>query len=379
MGLAITRITLRRFRSYLDAAFDDIGLLTVFVGPNAVGKTNIIEGIQLLTSLSSLRNATAGQLVHWGEKDLFIEAKEKDAYRDLDVSLQTLEGKRLYKVNGKKKAPREVRGILPSVVFSPDDLCLVKGAQSIKRAAIDAIGVQINANYHQIKKDYEKLIRHKNLLLKEGQDPVLLQSVNEMLGVIGAQFQAYRSALFNRMSPFIQGFYQDIAENREDLACSYIPFWEDYDPEAAASYPFTREEGQERFMHEAEARGGEELRRKAALFGPHADKVEFFIDGRNAGAYGSQGQQRSLVLAFKLAEIATIQEITGQQPVLLLDDVMSELDKRRREALLSLLSKDVQTFITTTTLEAFPQKALQQAKVVRLPLGGGAVEGQEGA
>jgi len=358
---------------------DDIGLLTVFVGPNAVGKTNIIEGIQLLTSLSSLRNATVGQLVHWGEKDLFIEAEEKDSFRDLDVSLQTLEGKRVYKVNGKKKAPKDVRGILPSVVFSPDDLCLVKGAQSIKRASIDAIGVQINANYHQIKKDYEKLIRHKNLLLKEGQDPVLLQSVNEMLGVIGAQFQAYRSALFNRMAPFIQGFYQDIVENREDLTCSYIPFWEDYDPEEAATYSFTKEEGQERLIHEVETKGNEELRRKAALFGPHADKVEFFIDGKNAGAYGSQGQQRSLVLAFKLAEIAAIQEITGQQPVLLLDDVMSELDNRRREALLSLLSKDIQTFITTTTLDFFPPKAVQQAKVIRLPLGEGGAKGQEGA
>ena len=368
MSLSITRITFKRFRNYPELELDKIGLLTIFVGSNAVGKTNIIEGIQLLTSLSSLRKATTNQLITWGEESLLIEVNEKSASRDLDVSLQILEGKKTYTVNNKKKNPKEIRGILPSVVFSPDDLCLIKGTQSIKRNSIDSIGIQIHANYHTVKKDYEKLIHHKNLLLKEDRDPELLQSINEMLCVIGSKFQSYRSALFKRMAPFIKDYYQAIVEKKEVLTCSYTPFWEDYDPEKELSYTFAQEECKKKFTNVLKERSYEEKARKSALFGPHADKIDFFINGKNAGIYGSQGQQRSLVLAFKMAEVALIQEITHLKPILLLDDVMSELDSKRRSALLSLLSGDIQTFITTTTLDYFPKDIIKQADIIELPL-----------
>ena len=119
---------------------------------------------------------------------------------------------------------------------------------------------------------------------------------------------------------------------------------------------------------EHQRRGGEERVRKRALVGPHADRIEFFVEGRPVGVYGSQGQQRSAVLAFKLAEVTLICDLLGQQPVLLLDDVMSELDEQRRRALVKFVSGDIQTFITTANLAYFDEDLLAAARVVRLPL-----------
>jgi len=371
MGLTINRISLRNFRNYDLLVLKDIGLLTVFVGPNAVGKTNIIEAIQLVTSLNSFRNAPISQLVTWGEASFNIEARETDGQREIDVCLLCEEGRRSYSSNGKPKKAAELRGLLPAVLFTPDDLDLIKGPQSTKRSAIDAIGVQLHANYHTVKKDYEKLIRHKNLLLKEEPEPLLLQSIDELLVIIGSQFQCYRNALFRRMAPLIQEHYLEISQKKEDLSCSYTPFWEEYDPECCKLSIFEREESQKNFKTLLEKREEDEKTRKISIVGPHADKLDFFINGKNANLYGSQGQQRSLVLAFKLAEVALFQEISHTQPILLLDDVMSELDGKRREALLELLAKDIQTFITTTTLDYFPKNILEKAKIVRLPLEGG--------
>ncbi|MDR2716096.1 MAG: DNA replication and repair protein RecF, partial [Coriobacteriaceae bacterium] len=290
------------------------------------------------------------------------------------------EEKKEYQVNGKKKRPKDIRGILPSVIFSPDDLHLAKGPHSIRRAAVDAIGTQLNANYHTIKKDYERLIRHKNYLLKEEQPPAVLQSVNDILAVIGTQLQCYRYALFQKLAPLIQEHYQGIAGSSETLACSYTPFWKEGSTSSSSGTAdssandladtlpdLDRTEVQARFAASFKKKEAEERQRRQACTGPHTDRVGFSINGSDAGIYGSQGQQRSLVLAFKLAELAAIQDIAHQKPVLLLDDVMSELDSTRRSALLRYVSDDIQTFITTTTLDYFPKEAMQDASVVTLP------------
>lgn len=155
----------------------------------------------------------------------------------------------------------------------------------------------------------------------------------------------------------------------------YVPSWEPHDPDLPATFAFGRDEARGRLQAEIARRRDEERARRRALVGPHADYVEFFVAGRNAALYGSQGQQRSIVLAFKLAEAALIQEILGQKPVLLLDDVMSELDAGRRNALVSFIEGDIQTFITTANLAYFDEGLLARARVVELPRNGAAGEG----
>ncbi|WP_165052722.1 MULTISPECIES: DNA replication/repair protein RecF [unclassified Adlercreutzia] len=377
MTLRITDITFRNFRSYEELRLGKLGMLTVLVGPNAVGKTNIVEGVQLLTALSSFRHATIDQLVRHGEAAAHLSASLTDGNRLLDVELAAEGHAKRYRLNGKAKRPADLKGLVPSVTFTPDDLGLVKGSMSVRRAALDALGSQINANYYLIQKDYEKVIRHKNRLLKEETSPTLIDSINEMLVTCGAQLTCYRAALFERLIPHMRARYEQIAGERERFDACYVPSWDEWGdgsgvPACAvkelASHHLTRDEARACLERALAVRRDEELRRRRALVGPHADAITFMIDGSNATHFGSQGQQRTVVLAYKLAEAAAIEEVLGVKPVLLLDDVMSELDGARREALVGYISRDVQTFVTTANLAYFDAGMLATADVVELPL-----------
>lgn len=366
--LLIRDISFRDFRSYESLELHDIGRLSVLVGPNAVGKTNVVEGVQLLTALASFRHATIEQLVRRGRTSAYLQARVSDGNRLLDVSL-IMEGHvKRYKLNGKPKRPSDLKGLVPSVTFTPDDLDLVKGPMGGRRQALDALGSQLNANYYLILKDYEKVVRHKNRLLKDEASPVLIDSIDEMLITCGAQLSCYRAALFDKMAPYVKARYESISGRRETLDAWYTPSWKTFDEANPVRVVFTREEAREQLALELARRRGEEVARRRSLVGPHADQVNFMIDGANAALYGSQGQQRSVVLSYKLAEAAVVEEMLGQKPVLLLDDVMSELDGQRREALVDYVSGDVQAFITTANLAYFDDAMLREADVIQLPL-----------
>ena len=366
-NLTLSNLKLRNFRNYEALELSGLGALSVLVGPNAIGKTSIIEGIQLLTALQSFRHPTFTQMIHQGKQFCRLDALVKNEHRSLDISLQINDGKKKYLLNSKNKKTAELKGLIPSVTFTPDDLALVKGSSSIKRAAIDNLGGQLSSNHYVIKKDYEKVIRYKNQLLKTDSSDALLDSINETLITCASQLNYYRSALFNKLSPVIASYYSSITASREEVQVCYIPSWESYDQDCVQTFLFSREQAKTSLQEALLKHFQEEKIRKRSLIGPHADHIEFFINGRNAATYGSQGQQRSLVLAFKLAEVYLIQEILQQKPILLLDDVMSELDEDRRGALISFIEGDIQTFITTTNLSYFDESLLRRAEIISLP------------
>lgn len=376
MGLKIESITCRDFRSYEQFLLEDIDGLTLVVGPNAVGKTNLLEGIQLVTACSSFRNPTPRHLVRNGAAAGMFQAGLSGDGRKLDVELRVSRETREYLINGKKKRPRDVRGILPSVLFSPEDLELVKGSQSFKRAQIDQLGSQLSANYHAVRKDYEKILRQKNRYLKENVAPLFLQSINEVLSSVGAQLYRLRCDMLAALSPYLEERYQKIAGAGESVHLSYIPSWQRkaFDLESEPSVePVDRTTAQQCLLQAMERNAGREHERRVALFGPQLDLIEFYLDGRNAQQFASQGQQRSLVLAFKMAQVALIRDRLGQEPVLLLDDVMSELDASRRDALFSLITGSTQTFVTATNAESVSSELLCGARIVEI---GGASCGQ---
>ncbi|WP_165042854.1 DNA replication/repair protein RecF [Adlercreutzia sp. ZJ138] len=370
MSLTIRHITLSNFRSYAAFELSDIGPLTILVGPNATGKTNLMEALRLVTAQRTLRHASTDQLVRKDCTYTSITADISDGNRQLSLETRIIDNKRHYLLNGKSKRNGDMKGIIPSVAFVPDDLNLAKGSMSTRRQAVDALGEQLSMNHYLIRKDYEKLLKHKNSALKEGCEPDILDAVNEIIVTVGAQLTCYRAALFSKLMVYLASFYQEITDEKETVSGYYIPSWErDSESVLAHEYnhiPFVRDEARDLLRACLNQRKGEELARRRSLVGPHADTIEFQIDGMNVAAYGSQGQQRSLVLAFKLAEVALIHEILGQQPIILLDDVMSELDDDRRQSLISFLSKDMQTFITTAHLDYFDNETLYRARVVTL-------------
>lgn len=378
MPLSIEQLTFRNFRNYDELRLANLGDITVLVGENGVGKTNIVEGIQLLTALTSFRHATMEQLMRHGSASARLEMEVTDGNRSLTVGAVLDGTARKYRLNGKAKRPADLKGLVPSVIFTPDDLELVKGSMTGRRTALDALGSQVHKNYYVVRRDYEKVIRHKNRLLKDEADPAFVEAMNEMVVTVGSQLSCYRAALFARLVPHMAEKYRHISQGREHLTARYEPSWlkdglvaESAD-EASASLlhdvpSFSRDEAREALDRALGERAVEERRRGRSLVGPHADGITFLLDGRDASLYGSQGQQRSIVLAYKLAEAAVVEEMLEQKPVLLLDDVMSELDGARREALVGAMERGSQTFITTANLAYFDETMLNRANVVELP------------
>lgn len=392
--MRITDIRLRDFRSYEQLDLTVPGNLTVLVGPNAVGKTNIIEAVQLLTAGQTFRHARTADLLRHGTVGGRAQIELSDGNRQLETALVLGERSRRYLLNGKPKRVADIRGIAPSVTFTPDDLGLVKGSPAARRAALDALGVQLNRNYQVIVQDYLKVLQHKNRLLKDGFTE-MLDALDEMYVKVAAQLQGYREALFAKLEPRIAMHYAHIAggellrgsyrasgqvagkratAEEEGYACELAALSEGERTAADLVNPAQPEEehppapSADALAEAVAARRATELAARRVLVGPNHDRIEFTISGMDAGKFASQGQQRSVVLAWKLAEAEVIEEMLGTLPILLLDDVMSELDGQRRHALVAYLERDAQAFITTANLDYFEKKELLDAHVVKLPL-----------
>lgn len=369
MGLSIQKIECMNFRSYRHFSLDDIGNFTLIIGPNAIGKTNLLEGIQLTTAFSSFRHPKVNHLIYEGEAAAFFKSTLSGDGRFLENEVRCSEEGRSFFSNGKKKRAHTLRGILPSVLFCPDDLNLIKGSQSIKRGQLDLLGSQLSVGYNTVRKDFEKILRQKNSCLKQDMPHEYLLSINEVLASVGAQLYHLRSQLIAALAPYVQEYYTELSRGRERVSISYVPSWERklYDLESYREFNwYSREEAQQQLLNAMEEQYIKEHERRMSLFGPQVDRVEFYLNEKNAATFASQGQQRSLVLSYKMAEVALIRDKLDQNPVLLLDDVMSELDSARRSALLQLLSEGVQTFITATNAEFLDKTFLDQARLVEL-------------
>lgn len=372
MSIYARTLSVTEYRSFPSFGLDLARGVTVLVGHNAVGKTNLVEALQLLTSGRSFRKPSPRELVRAGGTRCSMKLTLEGEGRVIDMGCVVEDGKRSFMRNGKRCRAAGVRGVVPSVLFCPDDLDLVKRGARLRREALDGFGIQLNESYAQLASTYERTVEQRNSLLKEPfctRD--LLDAWNDSIASTGAALTVHRLALLSRIREHLIDVYAGLSGG-EAADVSYVPSWGASDaitlPAAAdASSRADRIEAvRARIAAALDERAGEELRRGITLVGPHRDEVAFTIDGRDARTFASQGQQRSLVLAWKIAEVEVTREILGRPPLLLLDDVMSELDETRRQAFLGLVGGGVQTVITTTNLGYFDDSALERAKVVKI-------------
>lgn len=366
MGLTVRELRLRNFRSYREVELSGLGAMTIFVGPNAIGKTNLVEAIQLCTACTSFRSPRPAHLVRFGEEQASSCALLSDGSRRLELELRANKLNRAYFLNGKKKTASSLKGILPAILFCPDDLNLVKGSSSVRRNQLDQLGSQVSSSYNSVLRDYTKIVQQKNRYLKEEVTQVYLMAINEVLARVGAQLFVLRAHLVKELIPYVNECYRGISSSKDEIKLSYIPSWEQGDSGAGSAVGFDRAFVEERLLEVLSNRFEEEHRRHRSVFGPHADKVLFSINGKDASLFASQGQQRSIVLALKTAEVLLVRDRLNQNPVLLLDDVMSELDENRRHAFMESIPSEVQTFITATTEDYFDSVSLSKADVVDL-------------
>jgi DNA replication and repair protein RecF len=361
----ITRLELADFRNYERMTIEPSSGLTIIVGPNAVGKTNIIEAVQLVTAARSFRHPDPSELVRWGARQARVGMRAEDGSRLLEIQLDVdEEGHRTYLVNGQaKRRHSEVAGLLPSVVFTPDDLGMVKGPAERRRASIDDLGEQLSATYGALRRDYGRAVRQRNTLLKEGMGGEASRVWDEQVATLGARFVVRRTTLLERLMEQASLRYAEMSGG-ETLGYTYTDRCG-----LAACGSREVEEVAGSIRAEMTRRRAEERRRMVTLAGPHRDDIVIEIEGRDARTFASQGQQRTVALAWKLAEVAVVEDVLRRKPLLLLDDVMSELDADRRAALSAVVSNEVQTIVTTTTTGYFAADMLARSLVVPIARG----------
>ena len=358
MSLLVRDIHLFQFRNFEDRAISLSPHTTILYGKNATGKTNTIEALQLITSGMSFRHPTSSELIHDGCDQGRVEGSLVGDGRVLDVSIEVDGGRKHFSLNGKRCRGSDISGKLISVLFCPEDLSLMKGSASLRRQEIDAFGCQASAAYRRLSHAYERAVEQRNKLLKEDVvDASLLDAWDESVALGGSSLLSHRLGLFSRLKTHFLTVCEELVPY-EAIDCSYTSILGD------DLFGLSRDELKERFAEELLGSRKNDIRRQQTLVGPHHDDIAFSIDGRDVRHFGSQGQQRSLVLAWKMAEVHLSEEITGTMPLLLLDDVMSELDEERRSAVLSFVNEGIQTVLSTTNLGYFSQEELSETKVV---------------
>lgn len=368
MAIYARTLRVRDYRNYERFELDLDRCVTVLVGKNAVGKTNLVEALQLLTAGLSFRRPAPAELVRMGRESCDLSLRLEGDERVVDIACEVSGGKRSFKRNGKRCPAAGVRGVVPSVLFCPDDLDMVKRSARVRRAALDTFGMQLNEQYAKLTATYERIVEQRNSLLKERWcTREVLGAWNDSLVQAGASLLVHRISLLDRLRAHLVNAYEAIAPG-EHLEVAYRSTVGDI--AGADGHAPSRDEMLEQarrlFAASLDARAEEELARGMTLMGPHRDEIAFSIDGRDARNFASQGQQRSLVLAWKVAEVEVTRDILGRPPLLLLDDVMSELDADRRASFLRFIQDGIQTVITTTNLGYFSDDVLRRAKVVRI-------------
>ena len=360
MGLVVKELRLADFRCFERLEVFPSEGVTILVGPNAVGKTNTVEALQLLTAGSSFRRPTPRQLVRDLAESARIDARLEGDGRVVDVrcDVTTAPPARRFFRNGKHIQASEVSQSLMSVLFSPDDLALVKRGASVRRDELDGFGRQASAGFSRVLSEYLRAVEQRNRLLKdERTDSSLLDAWDVSVALGGVAVLSARLRLFSRLAEKVASAYASISSG-ETLACRYVCSLGD------EALDLGRDDLRDLYLEQLTRSRQTDLRRQQTCVGPHRDDVQFLVSGRDARAFASQGQQRSIVLALKMAEVELAEEILGERPVLLLDDVMSELDEKRREAVVDFVDKGIQTLITTTNLGYFSDKILTSAEVV---------------
>ena len=339
----LKNLCIKQFRNYRNTEIDFNPKLNVFVGRNAQGKTNLLESIYFLALTRSHRTKTDKNLIQFEEEQLQVSGilQKKTATIPLEIDL-TQKG-RITKVNHLKQARlSDYIGHMNVVLFAPEDLQLVKGAPAIRRKFIDMELGQIKPIYLSDLSSYNHILKQRNSYLKSTQniDDTFLSVLDDQLVEYGCRVMIHRDDFIQKMEHFGKKKHFDISDQLEELSICYQPSVNFVDKELLAdSFRIALQKSRSR-----------DLFKKNTGVGPHRDDMTFLINGIDA-SFGSQGQHRSLVLSIKLAEIELTESITKESPILLLDDVMSELDNTRQLKLLETISHNIQTFITTTSLD----------------------------
>ena len=355
--MIISSIELVDFRNYREATFELRPGTTAIIGANGQGKTNLAEAMAYLATLESFRGAPLDALIRVGSDTAVIRATVlHDDGREVSVELElSRQGRNRVLVNRQRlQRARDLLGVIRVTVFSPDDLAIVKEGPAERRRFLDDVLVALALKYDALRLELDRILRQRNVLLKqcggrlEDDAATTLDVWDAKFATVGEQFGLARSTLIDRLAPFVGAAYDELADRPSCASLNYHASWRSIGLAAA--------------LHAAR---GDDVRRGVSTVGPHRDDVELSIDGMPARTHASQGEQRTLALALRLGAHRLVSERVDTPPVLVLDDVLSELDAHRATALLEHLPAGQ---VVLTTAGVLPNSARPDA-IVRIEAG----------
>ncbi|CCI82371.1 DNA replication/repair protein RecF [Lactobacillus hominis] len=365
----LENLALKDFRNFSTLQTDFDPQINIFLGQNAQGKTNLLEAIYFLALTRSHRTSTDKELIRFGSKYAGLQGKVHKSQVEVELKLRlSPKGKKAWINRLEQKKLSKYVGQMNAILFSPEDLALVKGAPALRRRFMDLEFGQINAEYLYFSSQYRQVLQQKNNYLKQlslgkAKDKIFLDVLSDQLAGIAAEIIYRRLNFVKLLNSYAHDAHSQISANKEQLEIYYRPSINEI--EAGDQV----DEIYHKVLDSFHKNKANEIRKGTTLTGPHRDDLLFKINGKNAHDYASQGQQRTIALSIKLAEIQLVHHLTNEYPILLLDDVMSELDHNRQSSLLNYIHGKTQTFITTTDLEGISWEVVKTPRIYYIKSG----------
>ena len=350
--MIIENLALYNYRNYslLNLKFNK--KLNIIIGNNGEGKTNILESIYVLAITKSFRDSECENLISFNEPNGIIKCKLNKNSQKTELKIEFYKDKRNKKIYINDKQIKTYNDYLTNlnvILFSQNDMDIIRGAPSIKRKYLNVEIGQMSNKYLSLVNEYNKYLKQRNDLLKKYDDKnesnkILLEILTSKIIEKGSLIYVYRNDFITKINSKIDKIYQFFT-GLSNLKIKYIN-------------SITFDNYELSFIREG-----------STLIGPHRDDFIFDLDSNDLSLFGSQGQQRLAIISLKLAEIELLKESTGHNPVVLLDDIFSELDKVRRNKLLDFINKNIQTIITTTDIKSINKKYIKNSKIVTIKNG----------
>jgi len=344
-------VSLTHFRSYEELEWQPDPGVNLLLGPNGAGKTNLLEAIAYLSSLRSFRSVPDSSMITDGEDAAVVRAGISSGPRArlVEIELPRAGARRTQLDKSRLRKTADLLGVLRVIAFLPDDLDLVKRGPAYRRDLLDAVAVLLWPAAHHDQGEFDRALRQRNAFLKSGErDDTTLSVWDARLAQSGGRVMSRRARVIDTLAPHLESAYGDIAGRPERASVGYIASW-DGDGLIGAAADFTAG-----ILASLEKSRKVDYDRRLTSVGPHRDEPVLALDGIDTRTHGSQGEQRTMALAIKLAAHRAVTEMIDEPPVLLLDDVFSELDPQRAEALAKTLPADTQTLISSARPEDVP-------------------------
>lgn len=355
----IKRLQMLNYRNY--AALDvSLGKnVNVFMGDNAQGKTNILESIYYCAFAKSHRTSKDRELINWNGENTFISLNVSKQRIDKRIDINILkDGKKAIRINKiKVNKIGELFGSFNVVMFSPEDLRIIKDSPGIRRRFVDMELCQLNSRYYHNLVQYNKILNERNIVLKNRNiDKDILEVYDIQLIEYGYNIIVERINYMDKLNYYGNNIHRDITSGKEEIEFKYVSTIKDLENIKEDFYKILKQNRRR------------DIDKGITSVGPHRDDFSVFINNIDTKIYGSQGQQRTAVLTMKFASLNILKEVTGEHPVLLLDDVLSELDFNRKRYILSTIG-EIQTIITCTGIEDLTDYLDESSKVFKVKNG----------